>query len=187
MATTRCTPRHRLLATILPRMGLAHRGAEWGGGQWASFFCLENEHWRIIGIDTGYNSTRFDWGKRPLVQRSMATPDDGVQAGVRDSPSPAPLARDRGEAGWRQARTGPTVASRAAFRLLALVSDSAAPTGQADSPSGDLVLGARAQGRDLRPICRVGRHPTYGRCVGHGGMPVERGARPDIQDCRWLA
>ena len=28
---------------------------------------------------------------------------------------------------------------------------------------------------------------TYGRCVGHGGMPVERGAEPDINDCRWLA
>ena len=26
--------------------------------QKASFFCLENEHWRIIGLDTGYNSVR---------------------------------------------------------------------------------------------------------------------------------
>src|ERR1039458_4612772 len=39
-------------------------------GQWASFFCLENKHWRIIGLDTGYNSTRFDWGKVPVLQRS---------------------------------------------------------------------------------------------------------------------
>jgi hypothetical protein len=23
--------------------------------------------------------------------------------------------------------------------------------------------------------------------MGHGGMPVERGAAPDILDCRWLA
>jgi hypothetical protein len=28
---------------------------------------------------------------------------------------------------------------------------------------------------------------AYGRCIGHGGMPVERGAAPDILDCRWLA
>jgi len=28
---------------------------------------------------------------------------------------------------------------------------------------------------------------AYGRCMGHGGMPVERGAAPDILDCRWLA
>ena len=51
-------------------MGLTKRGAEWGSGQWASFCCLENDHWRIIGLDTGYNSTRFDCAKLPLVQRS---------------------------------------------------------------------------------------------------------------------
>jgi hypothetical protein len=28
---------------------------------------------------------------------------------------------------------------------------------------------------------------NYGRCIGHGGMPVERGTYPDIADCRWLA
>jgi hypothetical protein len=28
--------------------------SEWGAGQWASLFCLENKHWRIIGLDTGY-------------------------------------------------------------------------------------------------------------------------------------
>jgi len=25
-------------------------------GQHASYFCLENEHWRIIALDTGYRS-----------------------------------------------------------------------------------------------------------------------------------
>jgi hypothetical protein len=28
---------------------------------------------------------------------------------------------------------------------------------------------------------------AHGRCIGHGGMPVERGHAPDIHDCRWLA
>jgi hypothetical protein len=55
---------------VLPRMGLKERGSEWGAGQWASFFCLENKHWRIIGLDTGYNSTGFEWGKLPVLQRS---------------------------------------------------------------------------------------------------------------------
>jgi hypothetical protein len=27
---------------------------------------------------------------------------------------------------------------------------------------------------------------AYGRCVGHGGMPVDRGRAPDIKDCRCL-
>ena len=37
---------------ILPRLGL--RGSP--NGQRASFFCLQNEHWRILALDTGYNS-----------------------------------------------------------------------------------------------------------------------------------
>jgi hypothetical protein len=28
---------------------------------------------------------------------------------------------------------------------------------------------------------------AYGRCIGHGGMPVERGSEPDIDECRLLA
>ena len=57
---------------VLPRMGLKERSnSEWGAGQWASFFCLENKHWRIIGLDTGYNSTGFEWDKVPVLQRSQ--------------------------------------------------------------------------------------------------------------------
>jgi hypothetical protein len=37
---------------ILPTLGLNKSGA----GQKASFFCLENGHWRVIALDTGYNS-----------------------------------------------------------------------------------------------------------------------------------
>ncbi|NIR52750.1 hypothetical protein GWO43_29440 [candidate division KSB1 bacterium] len=29
-------------------------------GQKASYFCLENDHWRIIGLDTGYHSVKAD-------------------------------------------------------------------------------------------------------------------------------
>ena len=31
-------------------------------GQQASYFCLENKYWRILGLDTGYNSTGIDVG-----------------------------------------------------------------------------------------------------------------------------
>jgi hypothetical protein len=37
---------------ILPTLGL--RGAP--NGQRASYFCLENDHWRIVALDTGYHS-----------------------------------------------------------------------------------------------------------------------------------
>jgi hypothetical protein len=31
--------------------------------QEASYFCVENDHWRIIGLDTGYHSVKADKGK----------------------------------------------------------------------------------------------------------------------------
>jgi calcineurin-like phosphoesterase family protein len=39
---------------LLPRLGLAA-----GPPQRASFFCLENAHWRIIALDTAYNSVAW--------------------------------------------------------------------------------------------------------------------------------
>jgi Calcineurin-like phosphoesterase len=46
---------------MLPKLGLISQGKPRGQG--ASFFCLENEHWRIIALDTGYSS--IGW---PLVE-----------------------------------------------------------------------------------------------------------------------
>ncbi len=47
-------------------------GVKSGGracGQKASFFCLQNEHWRIIALDTGYDS--LGW---PLIEYFVQTP-----------------------------------------------------------------------------------------------------------------
>jgi len=43
-----------LLDANPPTLGLISQGKPCG--QKASFFCLENEHWRIIGLDTAYDS-----------------------------------------------------------------------------------------------------------------------------------
>ena len=173
---------------ILPRMGLREPGGEWGGGQWASFFCLENEHWRIIGIDTGYHSTKFDWGKVPVVR---AEPNDAqvgaLQAAVHDSRAAASMARD-------------TVKPDGDKRGLIVLSHH----GGFSSFSDWYQIPPRQLAEIIhRPVIWFWGHehklaiydrfavrggiPTYGRCVGHGGMPVERGAEPDINDCRWLA
>ncbi len=45
---------------LLPYMGV-YKG-EYTNQQEASFFCLENDHWKIIGLDTGYNSLKGFWG-----------------------------------------------------------------------------------------------------------------------------
>ena len=52
---------------MLPQLGLLDNGRP--RGQQASFFCLENEHWRIIAFDTGYNS--IDW---PIIEYLRTPP-----------------------------------------------------------------------------------------------------------------
>ncbi|MDQ3278462.1 MAG: metallophosphoesterase [Bacteroidota bacterium] len=41
--------------TLLPAMGMRKSDGSFTG-QKAGFFCLENEYWRILGLDTGYHS-----------------------------------------------------------------------------------------------------------------------------------
>ena len=41
---------------FLPTLGMRTKMGGRPSGQKASFFCLENEFWRVIGLDTGYNS-----------------------------------------------------------------------------------------------------------------------------------
>jgi hypothetical protein len=174
--------------TILPRMGLTKRGADWGSGQWASFFCLENTHWRIIGLDTGYNSTRFDCAKLPVLQRSK-----WLRKTTSFKPGcaiPAPLLN------WLESAVKPDGDKRGLI-LLSHHGPHSAFESWFQIPSRQLATLIH------RPVIWFWGHEhrlaiyekfsvkdgieTYGRCIGHGGMPVERGARPDIPDCRWLA
>lgn len=48
---------------LLPTLGIASEKRGEYLGQKASYFCLENNYWRIIGLDTGYNSVGF-----PLIE-----------------------------------------------------------------------------------------------------------------------
>ncbi|MEP7146395.1 MAG: metallophosphoesterase [bacterium] len=41
---------------LLPTLGVHSKKENQYLGQKASYFCLENEHWRIVCLDTGYNS-----------------------------------------------------------------------------------------------------------------------------------
>jgi hypothetical protein len=173
---------------VLPRMGLTKRGSEWGSGQWASFFCLENKHWRIIGLDTGYNSTRFDWGKLPVFQRSK-----WLRKTTWFKPTctiPKPLLE------WLESAVNPDADKRGII-LLSHHGPHSAFQDWYQIPSKQLASLIH------RPVLWIWGHEhklaiydkfsvkdgiaTYGRCIGHGGMPVERGKAPDIKECRWLA
>ena len=135
---------------VLPRMGMKEHRAEWGEGQWASFFCLENTHWRVIGLDTGYNSTRFDWGKVPLLERSRWLRK--TTSFKPDCALPEPLLE------WLVSTVNPDGDKRGLILLSHHGSHSgfeswyqipARTAGDGYSPAGDLVLGARASAGDI--------------------------------------
>ena len=173
---------------ILPRMGLKEANAEWGIGQWASFFCLENRFWRVIGIDTGYNSTQFDFGKMPVFQKSK-----WIRKSKRLKPKcqlPDPLIN------WLRTTIDPGADKRG----LILVSHHGSHSAFSDwyqIPSIQLseiihrptiwFWGHEHKLAIYDKYAVPGGIEAYGRCIGHGGMPVERGLEPDIEECRLLA
>jgi hypothetical protein len=173
--------------SILPKMGLREPDADWGTGQWAGFFCLENKYWRIIGLDTGYNATSFDWGKMPFFSRIK-----WLRKSVWFKPRctlPDPMIS------WLERIVNPNADNRGLILLT--------HHGFCSAFSDWYQVPARQLAKVIhRPVIWFWGHEhklaiydrynvrggleAYGRCIGHGGMPVERGKSPDIE-CPLLA
>ncbi|HEV7347551.1 metallophosphoesterase family protein [Telluribacter sp.] len=149
---------------LLPAM-YAYEGEE-RKTQQAGFFCLENDHWRIIGLDTGYTSVG-----RPLME-VISPPDCHLRKEQLD------WLRDVVRIGDPADKRGlvllshhPNVSSfrddyfKPGEQICELL-------GEADRP---LIW---FWGHDHRLVVyhleqnRNGPR-TFGRCVGHSGMPVE--------------
>jgi hypothetical protein len=156
---------------MLPTLGLTHGGST--QGQKASFFCLENDHWRIIALDTGYTS--IGW---PLVEY-LVPPNCALRAEqidwIRDVVQP----RDDDPRGIILLTHHPYY-----------------------SRYDDWYTAQAKQLREFfsRPVLwfwghehRLAIYPengvpggirAFGRCIGHGGMPVDLPpAKPKHPDC----
>jgi len=148
---------------LLPRLGYRDRNDAPLPGQGASFFCLKNDHWLVIGLDTGYNSVGW-----PLVE-FLFKPSCKL-------PTPL-LAWLRNDVRLHEDRT----------RGIVLLSHH-----QYYSQFEDRYERPAQQLSELltRPVlwfwghehrlAIYGKHATqkgkleaYGRCIGHGGMPIE--------------
>jgi hypothetical protein len=173
--------------SILPRMGLRKGREDWGDGQWASFFCLENRYWRILGLDTGYNATGFDWGKMPVFEKSKW---------VRTSNWLKPRCElPDAQLSWLRDIVNPDGDRRGLILFTHHGCHSAfsdwyqAPAKQLARIIHRPVIWFWGHEHKLAIYDRY-RVPdgveAHGRCVGHGGMPVERGNLPDL-DCPLLA
>jgi len=145
---------------ILPTLGIVANGR--AQGQRASFFCLENDHWRIIALDTGYNSIGL-----PLLEY-VWQPDCAL---------PAPLMNWLGEA-VRPRPDDPRGIVLLSHHQYFSHFDHCYPR-----PARQLApFFSRPVlwfwGHEHR-VAVYGEHAidggisAYGRCIGHGGMPVD--------------
>jgi len=156
---------------FLPRLGLRREGRLLG--QQTSFFCLQNAHWRLIAVDTGYNSTGI-----PVLEQIPGL------GGNCKLPKPSIT--------WLQEIVIPQSA-KPDPRGIVLLSHQQYYSGfESDFPEPARQLFAagvkgpalwfwghehRFAGYDLFGKDQLKAH---GRCVGHGGMPL--GIKPPSRD-----
>ncbi|GAA4442922.1 hypothetical protein GCM10023091_30560 [Ravibacter arvi] len=134
--------------------------------QRAGFFCLENDFWRVIGLDTGYTSVGH-----PLLEVLFA-PDshlrkeqtDWLEEQVRlgdphDKRGLIFLSHHPVLSGFRKEYPRP------ASQIAALMAGASRPAIWFWGHEHRLI------GYKFREVCRG--LSIYGRCIGVGGMPVE--------------
>jgi hypothetical protein len=155
---------------LLPRLGLRDASGTMSGQQ-TSFFCLQNQSWRIIAIDTGYNSI----GVPILSHIPLINEIPGIGG---DCKLPAELTD------WLTGVVKPAQDQRGLIILShhqnysAFQNDYKKPAQQlwkAGIQRPVLWLWGhehRLAGYDLYGTTDL---KSFGRCIGHGGMPVDRG------------
>jgi hypothetical protein len=155
---------------FLPRLGLREGTAT--SGQQTSFFCLQNEYWRIIAVDTGYNSTGF-----PILSQIPW---------INEIPAIGGSCKLQSELiDWLGDVVKPQQDQRGII-LLSHHQDYSAFQDNYPKPAKQLwdagiqrpVLWFwghehRLAGYDLYGSSNL---KSFGRCVGHGGMPVDVGS-----------
>ena len=134
--------------------------------QQAGFFCLETDYWRIIGIDTGYTSV-----ERPLVE-IVSPPDCHLRKEQLD------WLRDIVKIGDPNDKRGIVILSHHPY-VSAFREDYEKPGKQIQ----ELLANSEREivwfwGHDHRLVIynktSKAKGPiAYGRCLGHGGLPVE--------------
>ncbi len=155
---------------FLPRLGLKNASGNLSGQQ-TSFFCLQNKFWRVIAIDTGYNS--------------IGVPALSLIPGLNDIPFIGGNCKLPDELmDWLTTTVKPEADQRGLVILSHHQYYSAFETSYRKPAQQLFAAGVK------RPVVwfwghehRLGGYDLfgsddlkcYGRCVGHGGMPVELG------------
>jgi hypothetical protein len=149
-----------------------------GGAQQAAFFCLESEHWRFIGIDTGYNSVgKPILGSIPHVDKiHWVGADCALQQELLD---------------WLRVNVRPQERRKATVLLSHHQYFSSFKDETFRRPSEQLreffagqdlvwIWGHEHRVTVYERYSPDGNLTCWARCLGHGGMPVECGT-PDLK------
>jgi hypothetical protein len=149
---------------LLPAMYV--RQGEVRKTQQAGFFCLENDYWRIIGIDTGYTSVG-----RPFLE-VLSPPDCHLRK------EQIAWLRDVVQIGNPEDKRGLVFLSHHPY-ISAFREQYHKPAEQIQELLGEFPREIIwFWGHDHRLVvynkAQSGKGPVaYGRCIGHGGLPVE--------------
>lgn len=165
---------HAYFDHLLPRLGMRPGPGMRAAGQRASYFCLKNEHWLVLALDTGYNSIGLPIFERICYLKKIP------HLGGNCSLPPAILR-------WLREDVQPELEGRGVVLLT---------HHQYYSSFEDCFPGAGRQLAEFisKPVLWFWGHEhrmavygqyqakrgieAYGRCIGHGGMPVTIQARP---------
>lgn len=148
---------------LLPTLGVYSEGKKKYLGQKTSYFCLENAYWRIIGLDTGYNSVGI-----PVIEY-LFKPKYDLHEDIID---------------WFEKNVNLKNDKRGLIFLThhqycsAFEEEFRKTAEQLASIIGEERVVLWFWGHEHR-LCIYGKVKSdkgitaYGRCIGNGGMPVE--------------
>ena len=161
---------------LLPALGLRDSAGKMQGQQ-TSFFCLQNQYWRILAIDTGYNSV----GVPVLSHIPFLNRIPGLRADCTLQPELID---------WLKKIVQPD--DKRGLVILSHHQNYSAFESQYKKPAKQMYDAGvrrnalwfyghehRLAGYELNGTCGL---RSYGRCIGHGGMPIllkQPGALPD--------
>lgn len=152
---------------LLPTLGLRENDVY--KRQHAGFVCLETDHWRILVLDTGYHSI----GKIPLLEMIPWFGPDS-----RLDPKLMEWLKNEVKLGDPEDKRGLLILSHHQYVTAFRESEYSRPAEQLASLIGTsrpvLWIWGHEHKFSMYAKAQEGKGVTaYGRCIGHGGMPVE--------------
>jgi calcineurin-like phosphoesterase family protein len=162
---------HAYFDSLLPAMGVRAEAGAPPGKQKASFFCLRNDYWDVIGIDTGYNSVGLPFLELvPWFAPSCKLHDD-LLGWLRSTVKPGESQRGLVLLGHHQYYSAfESIYPKPAQQLAEFINR---PVLWFWGHEHRLAVYGKA---------RIGGIEAFGRCVGHAGMPVDIGAAPKTSE-----